>query len=359
MNYFNRHVAVRHILEERQLAALIFFGMTNVRYLSGFSGTDGVFICTSSETIFLTDSRYTTQAQNQVIADRVVCYSNKLQAVADELASLRLARAGFDADAISVALFDKLKGLIASETELVPCGAELEALRACKDSDEIFFLKQAADLNRQAFEAVLPKIVPGVSEKAIALELEFTLKRLGGEENSFDFIVASGDRGALPHGVASDKIIKDGELVTIDFGTRVGGYCSDETVTVAVGNVEGKLRQIFDIVLEAHDSALREVKAGIKIATLDQIARDYIKEQGYGEFFGHGLGHGVGLDIHEFPSVSSRSTESLQEGMIITIEPGIYIPNLGGVRIEDSVIVTASGYELLTRIPKLFRQAGC
>ncbi len=355
MNYSNRHNAVRRILVEQKLDALIFFGMTNVRYLSGFSGTDGVFLCTLSETVFLTDSRYTTQAQSQVQADRILCYSNKLQSIADELESLRVKRGGYDADAISVALFNKLTESVSS-CELVACSRELESLRACKDADEITLLRQAANLNRQAFESILPSIAPGVSERSVALNLEFALKKLGGEENSFDFIVASGVRGALPHGVASEKTIQDGDLVTIDFGTRVGGYCSDETVTFGVGNVSGKLRQIFDIVLEAHDSALHSVKAGMEIAALDDIARSHIKQQGYGEFFGHGLGHGVGLDIHEYPSVSSRSSDCLQEGMIITIEPGIYVPDLGGVRIEDSVIVTDSGYEVLTSIPKQFMQ---
>ena len=356
MNYSNRHTAVCNILKDQQLTAMVFFGMTNVRYLSGFTGTDGVFLCTPSETVFLTDSRYTTQAQQQVQVDRVVCYSNKLQEIADELSRLGSGKVGFDADVVSVALFNRLRTLVSNDVELVPCGPEIESLRACKDSDEVQLLRQAADLNRQAFDSILPAIAPGISEKEVALELEFALKRLGGEENSFDFIVASGRRGALPHGVATHKLISDGELVTIDFGTRVGGYCSDETVTFAVGDIAGKLRQIFDIVLEAHDLALSAVKPGTDIADLDQIARAYIKEHGYGDFFGHGLGHGVGLDIHEYPSVSSRATDSLQEGMIITIEPGIYIPDLGGVRIEDSIVVTASGYESLTSIPKHFRQ---
>ncbi len=356
MKHSQRHDAVRSILKKQELTAVVFFGMTNVRYLSGFTGTDGVFICTSSDSAFLTDSRYTTQAKGQVKADRIVCYRNKLQEVADEFSRLGPCRVGFDAESVSVALFDKLKALVSDDVQLVACNEELEALRASKDEDEIKFLTQAADLNRQAFETILPTIKPGISEKAVALELEFALKKIGGEENSFDFIVASGVRGALPHGVASDKIINDGELVTIDFGTKVGGYCSDETVTFAVGTVTGKLRQIFDIVLEAHDSALSAVKPGIKIAELDSIARSYIEEHGYGDYFGHGLGHGVGLDIHEYPSVSSRTSDILQEGMVITIEPGIYIPDLGGVRIEDSVVVTSSGYQSLTSIPKQFRQ---
>jgi Xaa-Pro aminopeptidase len=182
------------------------------------------------------------------------------------------------------------------------------------------------------------------------------LKRLGGEANAFDFIVAAGERGALPHGVASDRKIRVAELVTIDFGTKVNGYHSDETVTLGMGEVDRKLRQIFDIVLEAHDSALSAIKPGLSISALDAVARDLISSQGYGAFFGHSLGHGVGLEVHEYPAVSARTEDVLLEGMVITVEPGIYLPDIGGVRIEDTVVVTANGFEALTSIPKQFMQ---
>jgi Xaa-Pro aminopeptidase len=192
-------------------------------------------------------------------------------------------------------------------------------------------------------------------ERDISLALEYALKRRGGEEKAFDFIVASGPRGAMPHGVASERVIRDGELVTIDFGTRVRGYHSDETVTVAVGEVPRKLREIYTLVLDAHDRALKQVRPGVPLSELDGLARRHIGDGGYGDFFGHGLGHGVGLEIHESPTVSSRSEEIATEGMVITIEPGIYVPDLGGVRIEDMVLVTATGQRCLTRIPKDFR----
>jgi Xaa-Pro aminopeptidase len=201
-----------------------------------------------------------------------------------------------------------------------------------------------------------PLLVPGVSERELALALEFALKRSGAEEKAFDFIVASGERGALPHGIASEKKIGRGELVTIDFGSRVNGYHSDETVTVAVGEIDDKAREIFDTVLAAHDQALAAVRPGISIVALDAVARGHIARRGYGEFFGHGLGHGVGLEIHEYPSLSPNSEGFIEEGMVITIEPGIYVPGLGGVRIEDTVVVTSDGYRCLTRIPKQFQQ---
>jgi len=195
-----------------------------------------------------------------------------------------------------------------------------------------------------------------VSEHEIALALEFSLKRSGGEAKAFDFIVASGERGAMPHGLASEKKISSGELLTIDFGTRIDGYHSDETVTVAIGEIDKKSRNIYDTVLAAHDQALAAVRPGIEILALDTVARDYISRQGYGEYFGHGLGHGVGLEIHEYPQISPKSEGVIEEGMVITIEPGIYLPGFGGVRIEDTVVVTSDGFSCLTKIPKHFQQ---
>jgi Xaa-Pro aminopeptidase len=238
----------------------------------------------------------------------------------------------------------------------VPLTQRWETLRSTKEPAELAHLKHAATLNRQAFDAVVPLIRPGITERDIALELEFTLKRKGGEVAAFDFIVASGVRGALPHGVASDKVLCAGELVTIDFGTRYQGYYSDETVTVAIGEVGGKLRQIFDIVLEAHDSAIAAARSGMRACDLDAVARDFIASRGYGDYFGHGLGHGVGLEVHEFPPLTAKNQANLAAGMVVTIEPGIYLPGVGGVRIEDTIVITETGCECLTSIPKQFCQ---
>ena len=276
----------------------------------------------------------------------------------DELYKRAGRRVGFDATAVSVALYEDLVGLATDSLDWCPLTTQLHPLRGVKTKNEIVALKSAANLNHQAFATILPQIRPGVTELEIAMELEFALKRLGGETNAFDFIVASGIRGALPHGVASEKKLKAGELVTIDFGTRMDGYYSDETVTLAIGEVDRKLRQIFDIVLEAHDSALASIRPEMAIRDLDAVARDFISLQGYGEYFGHGLGHGVGLEVHEYPVVSSRSDQKVLEGMVFTVEPGIYVPGIGGVRIEDTVVVTADGFEPLTSIPKQFKQLG-
>jgi len=350
-----RNSFIQDLLSTEKLDALLIFGLPNIRYLTGFTGTDGVLLIRSSESVFLTDSRYLAQAQKQASVEHIHCYKNKLQALADELGEAGSHRVGFDADIVSVSQFEALAKL-ADHINWCPLSAQLQTLRGVKSAEELVALKSAANLNDQAFAAVLPLIQPGVTEREIALELEFALKRSGGEANAFDFIVASGTRGALPHGVATEKKLFAGDLVTIDFGTRVDGYHSDETVTLAIGKVDRKLRQIFDIVLEAHDSALAAIQPDMAICDLDAVARDFINSKGYGDDFGHSLGHGVGLEVHEYPAVSSRSEQKLLEGMVITVEPGIYIPGLGGVRIEDTVVVTTGGFETLTKIPKQFKQ---
>lgn len=337
------------------LDALLFFGLPNIRYLCGFTGTDGVLFVSRETSVFLTDSRYVEQAWKQTRVDRVVCYKNNLQEIGNLLTETDSVTVGFDADSVSVAQYEDLQGL-SERLTWIPLTRQLQALRAVKSKAEQASLKAAADLNCLAFNEILPQVKIGMTERELSLMLEFSLKKHGGEANAFDFIVASGARGALPHGVASAKELKPGDLVTIDFGTRVNGYHSDETVTFGIGIVDRKLRQIFDIVLEAHDSAINAVRPGVRIADLDAVARDYIAEKGFGEFFGHGLGHGVGLEIHEFPGVSSRSEAVLAEGMVITIEPGIYLPGVGGVRIEDTVVVTVDGCDILTSIPKHYRQ---
>ena len=202
----------------------------------------------------------------------------------------------------------------------------------------------------------MPQIVTGVTEAEIALALEIAVRKRGCAEKSFDFIVASGERGALPHGVASDKIISQSDMVTIDFGGRFNGYYSDETVTCALGEPDDKMREVFDIVLEAHDRAISSIKPGVPLKDIDAAARDYIKECGYDDYFGHGLGHGVGLEVHEAPRVSPMSKGLTEAGMVFTVEPGIYLPGLGGVRIEDMVVVTADGCRVLTHLPKKYRR---
>ncbi len=343
------------VLTKLALDAFVFIDLKNIRYCCGFTGTDGAYIFTPQRDLFLSDSRYREQSRQQVVAARKICYRNKFDSVVETLKELGLKRIGFEADTLSVAQLQELSQRSGGELEWVPVSAPMRSLRACKSVEELALLQRAADLNAAAFVEIEEMIRPGISEKAIAFELEFALRRLGGEDRAFDFIVASGPRGAMPHGVASDRLLELGDLVTIDFGTRVAGYHSDETVTLGLGEVARDLRNIFDVVLEAHDLALAKAVPGMLLADLDAIARQHIASAGFGEFFGHGLGHGVGLDIHEYPAVSGRSLEQLREGMVITIEPGIYLPGRGGVRIEDTVVITATGCRTLTHISKKYR----
>jgi Xaa-Pro aminopeptidase len=351
----DRAPRARQLLEKCELDAFVFFDPSNIRYLCGFTGTDGALVVTREKDCFLTDSRYTTQARGQVAADQIREYSVKIDGVISLIQELDVRRVGFESETLPFAQAKKLQEKEKSELTWVPIGEEVLSLRGAKGPSEIEALLEATRISAEAFEEILPIVRPGAVEKEIALALEFAMKRRGGEEKAFDFIVASGYRGALPHGIASDKVIAPGELVTFDFGTRFAGYHSDETVTVAVGEVPSRLREIFDTVLHAHDLAIAQVRPGVALKDIDSVARRHIAGRGYGDYFGHGLGHGVGLEVHEYPTVSPRSEAVAEAGMVITIEPGIYIPELGGVRIEDMVQVTTDGCRPLTRIPKTFR----
>jgi len=354
MNYQARRKKVTSLLTESGADALLFCQPENIRYLCGFSGTDGALLATEGALVFLTDSRYTTQANNEVCADRVVEYSLKVEGIVSQLKAFGIETIGFESS-IAYGFATELQNKGDSSWGWLPLKDELHSLRLHKSEEEIQALSAAAELNALAFAEIEEMVRPNVSENEISLALEFAMRRAGAEEKAFDYIVASGTRGAMPHGVASDKKLAEGELVTIDFGGRLSGYHSDETITLALGRVSDELRSIYDIVLEAHDRALERVKPGVALGSLDKVARDYIRQCGYGDYFGHGLGHGVGLEIHEAPTLSPRSKLFAEEGMVFTIEPGVYVPGVGGVRIEDTVHVTADGYRVLTKIPKTFR----
>ncbi len=351
----DRAPLVFNLLERSGLDAIVFLYLPNIRYLCRFTGTDGALVVSGETSAFLTDARYTTQARNQVAAGTIREYRLKLDGIVSCLQESGFRKVGFEAETVPFAVVEELREKSADRIEWVPLTSELKSLRGLKTAEEVEALEEAARISAEAFAEILPLIQPGAREREIALALEFAMKSRGGEEKAFDFIVASGKRGALPHGVASDKEICQGELVTLDFGTRFAGYHSDETVTLAVGEVEPRLREIFDIVLEAHDRAMAQVAPGVALRDVDATARQFIAEKGYGDYFGHGLGHGVGLEVHEYPVVSTRSEVIAEEGMVITVEPGIYVPDLGGVRIEDMVLVTAQGNRQLTRIPKKFQ----
>lgn len=324
----------------------------NRYYLSGFSGTSGaLFLCRDSSCL-ITDFRYTSQAKNECPAFEVIeTKENGIEALAGLCRQNHVSRLGCEGENLTYNQFQELQqGL--TGVELKPVSGLVEGLRMLKDEYELNCIKEAVNIADRAFARIINIIKPGVPEVEVALELEFIIRRMGAESIGFDTIVASGSRSALPHGVASTKLIEEGDLVTLDFGAVYRGYHSDITRTVVVGQVNPRQQEIYDIVLEAQKSAISAVKAGVKASEVDRAARDVIKKYGYGDYFGHGTGHGLGLNIHEGPRVSGRVDTVLQAGMVVTIEPGIYLPDWGGVRIEDTVLVDNNCCQVLTNSPK-------
>jgi Xaa-Pro aminopeptidase len=348
----NRRSRLKRFFKENSLAAVLFTDLRNIRYLCGFSGSEGALLVTEERAWFLCDSRYTEQAAAEVQGAEIrECGAVRIDTIASLASEYHLGRIGFEAAHTTVSAFRRLSEKL-NGVELVELGPDLDEIRICKDSNEIERLSAVAALSSGALTSVLAKIAPGVREADVAMELELEMRRRGADGKAFDFIVASGERGAMPHGRASDKLIQSGELVTIDFGALKDGYHSDETVTVACGEPDSRAREIHAIVKAAHDFAIEAVRPGISCRDLDEVARSYIRDKGYGEYFGHGLGHGIGLEIHEMPTLSPRSSVLLEEGMVVTVEPGIYIPGFGGVRIEDTVVVTAAGAHVITAADK-------
>ena len=347
----DRISSARGYLERYACDVLLFIDLNNIRYLTGFTGSDGAFVLAGNRGCFLTDSRYVTQAAGEVTAFETAEYRVKLDGICEALKKIGARKVGFAADHTTVAQLTSLAAAL-PELEFKPIGTDLDDLRIIKEQGEVELLDRCAEIASLALLATLDRIRPGAVERDVALSLEFAMRESGADDKSFDFIVASGVRGALPHGKASSKQICAGELVTLDFGAVYRGYHSDETVTVSLGRPNDRQREIYSIVKDAHDRALEAVRPGVSCRDLDGIARGYIDSKGYGGFFGHGLGHGVGLEVHERPVISPRSDSVLEEGMVCTIEPGIYIPDWGGVRIEDTVLVTGCGCRVLTRVSK-------
>jgi len=343
---------LRALLEERHIDGLLVTNGCNRRYITGFTGTAGVALVSRQGAVFITDFRYVEQASKQVEGFEIVQHSGPIvEEIAKQVKRLGIGKLGFEQEDVTYAAYKAYEEAISS-AELVPTSQVVEKLRLIKSEAEIKILKEAAEIADAAFAHILSFIRPGVKEIEVANELEFFMRKQGASSSSFDTIVASGYRSALPHGVASEKTIERGELVTLDFGAYYKGYCSDLTRTVAVGEISAELKTIYDIVLEAQQRGMSGLKAGMTGKEADALTRDYIRKKGYGDYFGHSTGHGIGLEIHEGPALSFRSDMVLEPGMVVTVEPGIYIPELGGVRIEDDVVITADGNEALTHSPK-------
>lgn len=342
---------VRKSASKRGVDAFLVTDIKNIRYLSGFTGSSASIIVTGSRSILLTDSRYIEAARDEARGFSVKQYSkavNLTGAIAAEVKSRGIKALGFEANHLPYETFAKLKKTL-GHVRFKPLTGMVSSLRACKDASELRLIRESAALLDRGFDAACGMLRKGAIEKEVAWGIESFLRTSGADAFAFDPIIASGPRGALPHGKASDKKIKNGELVVVDMGVLLNGYNSDETRTYCVGRAGLKQKKIYEIVKEAQMRAIERIRPGAAAKDVDLAARDCIKKAGFGRYFGHGTGHGVGLDVHEAPFVGPFGKEVLEEGMVVTIEPGIYMPGFGGVRIEDMVHVVKGGAEIITK----------
>lgn len=345
----DRIITLRQKMSENQLDAIIVSKPENRYYLTGFTGTSGLLLITHSRAILFTDFRYSEQAKIQTNVEIVEFKEDVVALIKEVLEQTDSNNIGFEDGYITYSKYNNFLGI---QKKLLPIGSMLENIRMIKDETEIENIKKAVELGDKAFSYIINFIKPGISEKEIAVELEYYLKKNGAEALSFESIVTCGKRTSLVHSDTSHAKISFGDTVLLDFGCKINSYCSDMTRTVFVGKADEEQKKIYNIVLEAQQRSLDYISSGKKGSDVDKAARDYISQMGYGDRFGHALGHGVGLCIHESPRLSWFYNDQLQPNMIVTLEPGIYIEGFGGVRIEDMVIIREGGVENITKSSK-------
>lgn len=352
-DYRQRLAALRKSLKDEDVDFGLFNDQPRLRYLCGYTGSNGLLIVGHSKAEFYTDSRYTTQAKSEVKGAKVSIVPGDLLAQLPQIALLQKGRpkVAYEQAQFSEAQAKRLHSSVPNAL-FVGLDELVAPLMAIKDETEIATIEEAVRVADFGFEQILEHIRPGVREHDVAAELEYIMKREGSEGIPFDTICASGPRSALPHGRAAMRKIRKGDFVTLDFGAIYNGYVSDMTRTVVVGKPTSKQKRVYEVVRRAQAAAVRASRPGITGQKLDDVARKIIKKAGFGKQFGHGLGHGIGLEVHEGPGVNPRSTVTMRPGMVITIEPGVYLPNWGGVRIEDDVVITRSGHRVLTQSEK-------
>ena len=344
--------ALKETMKAQKCVALI-LSEENILYFTGFSSTNGVLLVTGETALFYTDGRYIEAAQNQITAcDEVLLLKTIDESVLPTLKTINFDRIFVEDERLSYAKVEKLKSVLPAPLQTGVLDEIIRKIRKVKNEEQTKKIIAAQRIAEQALEVVKPHIAVGAVERELALELDYTMLRLGAQALSFETIFVSGANSSMPHGVPTDKKIERGDFVTIDFGAVIEGYHSDMTRTFAVGEVSDKQRDVYETVLRAQLAAIDAIRPGKRCSDMDQVARGVITQGGYGEFFNHSLGHGVGVEIHEPPYLSSKSEEMLEIGNVITVEPGIYLPGAFGVRIEDMGIVTESGYNNFTKAPK-------
>lgn len=359
---------MKEFLEQYKLDAVLVHTPANMRNISGFTG-EGLVYVSKEDAWILTDSRYTIAAAKESRGFEVLEYKKNMQQylvekIVKEHPELveKTFRIGFEDAVMTVETYRTLEAMFEKmnlkQWELVPLHKKLDKMRRIKTPEEIESIKKAEKIGDEAFTKVTDWLTKcyrektSVTEKQVAAHIEFYMRDAGAEGTSFDTIAASGIHSSMPHAVPTDKVLEEGDFLTMDFGCLVNGYCSDMTRTIVYGRADEKQKEIYDVVLQAQMTALQAIKPGMTGKEVDAIARDVIKEAGYGDCFGHSLGHSVGLEIHETPCFSPREESVIEPGMVITVEPGIYVEGFGGVRIEDVVVITENGCENITHSPK-------
>jgi Xaa-Pro aminopeptidase len=366
MDHLGRQARLRDDLCRHRLDYLLVTHLPNIHYLCGFSGSAGALLLAAGSSIFFTDSRYTQQAKSEVRLGKVlITKKGPLTACAEWLCrrprsnrSTKAMTLGIDAQHLTMAESRTLSSALPKGIRLREAAAPVEQARMAKDADEIAAIRSAVELGAGLFDRALATIRAGVPEVAVAAEMEYAARKSGTEGMSFETIIASGPRAALPHGRASGAPIQAGGFVVCDFGVILRGYCSDRTRTVFVGAATAEARRIYDAVLASQMEAIDAVRPGVKVEQVDRAARKALQKKGLAKYFTHSTGHGVGLEIHEAPRLAKGQQEVLRPGMVITIEPGVYFPGQWGVRIEDMVVVTERGCEVLTPTQKEFIEVG-
>ena len=357
MNFQARQKDLRQKLVSAKVDGLLISHLPNIRYLCGFTGSAGFLLVTQSGSAFFSDVRYDIQSHEEVKGAKIhIARKAVLMAVADFIAGRskksRNWTLGIEAEHFTVADRKRLSVLLPKSARLKNSPPLVERARMVKDEDELTRIRAAVNLGASLFDRTLEVLKPGVKETEIAGEMEFAARRAGADAMSFSTIIASGARSALPHGRATNQTIAPGGFVVCDFGVIRSGYCSDQTRTVWVGAIPDDARHAYEAVRDAQQAAIEAVKPGVSVGQVDAAARKVLRKAGLGKFFTHSTGHGVGLEIHEAPRVAAGQEELLKPGMVITIEPGVYFPGKWGVRIEDMVAVTATGFEVLTPTSK-------
>ena len=350
-NFSARLEKLRKKISDENIDAVLITKTANLFYFSGFRGDSSILLISKNFCKLITDGRYTEQAKNQTANFEIIKHDDGLfKKAAEEIKNSGVKKIGFEGKTIT---FDQYNSLHEKLPEVELKSVELDSLRQIKDAAEIFYIRRACEIADKAFTEILNFIKPGITENEVAAELEYLMRKFGAEKNSFDTIVASGVRGSLPHGIASEKKICTDELVTMDFGAIYGGYCSDMTRTICIGHASDEWKKFYNAVLTAQLHGLEIIKIGVSGKSADEAVRNKLKNFNLDKYFTHSLGHSLGIEIHEEPRLSPLSKcESLEKNMLVTDEPGIYIPNVGGIRIEDTVLITDNGAETLTKSPK-------